>query len=107
MIGQAEILKANTDAETAVFKQQEAVANFQLAQKKLKQEDRKLDQSEAQILFSKQKQQTDELTAVTQQMANLTKAFGIDGVISPEVANVLRQQTLIIDQVKDEKEGLQ
>jgi len=107
MIGQAEVQKAQTDAQTAEFNRQEAMVKLEQSQKKLAQEDRKLDQSEAQLIFDKQRQQTDELTAVTQQMANITKALGIDGIITPESINVMRQQLLIVDQVQDQLEGPQ
>lgn len=106
MIGQSEMARANTEAQTAELKRQEAFANNQLAQKKLQQADRKLDQSEAQLLFDRDKQRTDELTAVTQQMANITKALGIEGVMTPETINILRQQLAIVDQKQDEVEAL-
>jgi len=106
-IGQAAVIEAQTKERTAGFKEQEAIANNQIAQKKLAQEDRKLDQSEFQLMSDRQQQQTDELTAVTTQMANLTKALGIDGVVTPESINVLRQQLAIVDQKQDEVEALQ
>ncbi len=106
MIGQAELMKAQTDQKTAELKQLEAQANFEIAQKKLQQQDRKLDQSEAQLLFDRDKQRTDELTAVTLQMANITKALGLDGVITPNTINILKQQVAIVDQKQDEVEAL-
>ncbi len=107
MIGMAEMQTAQTKADTAEFDKQTSMVKLQQEQQKLEQGSRALDQSEAQLLFNKQKQQTDELTAVTTQMANLTKAFGIDGVVTPESINVLRQQLNIVDQKQDEVEALQ
>jgi len=106
MIGEAELRKAQTDERIALVKEQEAGIKLQQAQQKLQQEDRKLDQSEAKILFDRDKQRTDELTAVTQQMANITKALGLDGVITPDTINILRQQVAIVDQKQDEVEAL-
>ena len=58
-------------------------------------------------IFAKQQQQTNELTSVTQQMANLTAALGIEGVMTPEALNLLKQQIAIVDQKQDEVEALQ
>lgn len=107
MIGMAEMQTAQTKSETAEFDKQASMVKLQQEQQKLEQGSRKLDQSEAQLLFDRQKQQTDELTAVTQQMANITKALGIDGVMTPETINILRQQLAIVDQKQDEVEALQ
>jgi hypothetical protein len=105
LIGQAEMIKAQTDQQTAQFEQQVKQIELQQAQQKLDQEGAKI-QSEAQnkemnTMLQNQKQQMDILTSATDQMAKLTAAFGIDAIAGSEPANIIAQQGNIIDDAQD------
>ena len=104
-IGQAEILKAQTEAQTAEFEQQVKQVELQQSQQKLDQEGAKIQQTaqstQIDAIFTAQKQQMDLLTAATQQMAALTKAFGIEGIAGTAPATLIAQQGALIDEMQD------
>jgi hypothetical protein len=106
MIGEAEMTKANTEAQTAAFNQQVKQVELQQAQQKLDQDGARI-QADAQnkqmnTFLSQQKQQMDILTQATDQMTKLTTAFGIDAISGSEPANLIVQQTNIIDEAQDQ-----
>jgi hypothetical protein len=105
MIGQAELLKAQTEAQSSQFDQQVKGIELQQAQQKLDQEGAKIS-AEAQnkdmsIMLQNQKQQMDILTSATDQMAKLSTAFGIDSIAGAAPANIIVQQGGIIDEAQD------
>ena len=105
MIGQAEMTKANTEAQTAQFNQQVKGVELQQAQQKLDQEGQKI-QSDAQnkdvsLMLENQMQQAKLVTEAVNQMKTLTDAFGIESIQGSAPANLIRQQGLIVDEVQD------
>ena len=105
MIGQAEMIKAQTDQQTAQFDQQVKGIELQQAQQKLDQDAAKIQQTaqSAQIdaMFTAQKQQMELLTAATDQMATLAKAFGIEGMAGTAPATLIAQQGALVDEMQD------
>lgn len=112
MIGQAEMTKANTEAQTAQFNQQVKQAELQLENIKLQQSQQKLDQEAAKIdlsaqsaqidaMFKANKQNSDLLTDAVNQMKTITEAFGIEALAGSAPANLVDQQGRIIDEKQD------
>jgi len=112
MIGQAEVLKAQTDAQTAQFNRQVKQVELQQesmkleqAQQKLNQEGQKIDQtaqnSQLNAIFTAQKQQSQLVTDAMNQFKTLTEALGIKAIGGAEPANLISQQGRIIDEAQD------
>ena len=113
MIGQAEVTKANTLAQTAQFDQQVKIKELELEGIKLQQAQQKLDQDGTKIqqaadssrldtILSVQKQQSDLVTDAVNQMKTITEAFGIEGIAGEAPANLIKQQGQIIDNAQDQ-----
>ncbi len=105
MIGQAELIKAQTDQQTAAFEQQVKQVELQQAQQKLDQEGKKIaldaQNKDVSLMLQNQKQQMDLLTAATDQMTKLTSAFGIEAIGGVAPAKLIAQQGAIVDQTQD------
>lgn len=106
MIGEAELLKAQTEQQTAAFNQQVKQVELQQAQQKLNQEGSKIELSaqgqQIDAIFKQQKQQSELLTDAVNQMKTITEAFGVESIVGNEPANLIQQQGLIIDEQQDQ-----
>jgi len=105
LIGQAEILKAQTDAQTAQFDQEVKKVELQQAQQKLDQDGAKIELSaqgqQIDAIFKQQEQQMELLTKATIQMATITKAFGVEAIGGRAPATIIQQQGRIVDELQD------
>jgi hypothetical protein len=112
MIGQAELLTAQTDAQNKQFEQQVKQMELQNEGVKLQQSQQKLDQEGSKIqlsaqsqqidaMFTAQKQQSDLLTDAVNQMKTITEAFGVQALGGSEPANLIAQQGRIVDEKQD------
>jgi len=106
MIGEAELLKAQTEAQTAQFDQQKVMLELQQNQQKLDQEGAKIELSaqnqQIEAIFKQQEQQSQLLTDAVDQMKTLTEAFGIDALAGPAPANLIKQQGELVDERQDD-----
>lgn len=105
MIGQAELTKANTDAQSVQHAQLVKEEELKQSQQKLDQEGAKIQLSEQgqqiDAIFKQQKQQSELLTNATNQLKTLIEAFGIDALGGAAPATLIAQQGAIVDEVQD------
>lgn len=107
MIGQAELIKAQTEAENAQIDAQLKMIDKQQNQQKLDNENLKLQledrNQQVDMMFKAQQQQAELLTQAVNQMKTLTEAFGVDAIAGDAPAQNIIKQGMIIDQAQNQQ----